>query len=377
MTTTYIPRPTLPWPPAPALRWAAPACPSFSKSSSSTLPKSNSHLMSNGLPKSDNPPSTHPPLRTDTGKPAAAGRVWAENFPHIQLEGKAGTDVLSALPAKRVPTIVRKFKVDTKPQNLAAWFIQATGVVLPRGKACTRCAEGHGVFGPTCVVMLDGEMGSRTLNTCANCCYNRMGFCCSVRVGERKRQLTNPRPDLVVRHWSGKKKAPAALAPPAAQGSIVHPAYVSSSNTASSWEPFPGAAAAAAATPARESTPVYEPVPDLGPTHDHNPEFPTTAFDLLTSVGHPPPIPVATAPPKSLPPPPPPSQVKLSSSPPTTVLLANSLDRKVESWEKRYENMCTTELVEMQRVLMERLEDTTMRMVAMQKVLAGRLAGSR
>lgn len=265
---------------------------------------------------------------------------------------------------------------------MAAWFIQATGVVLPRGKACTRCSDGQGVFGPTCVVMTDVEMGSRTLNTCANCWYNRMGFCCSVRVGERKRQSTNPRPDLVVRHWSGKNKAPAVVAPPPVQGSMVHPAYASSSNKASSWEPFPGAAAAA--TPAREPTPVYEPTPayeptpNHEPTGDHNPEFPTTAFDLLTSIGHPPPVPVATAPPKSLrPPPPPPPQVKPSSSPPMTVLLANSLDGKVESWEKRYGNMGTQELVEMQRVLVERLEDTTMRMVAMQKVLAGRLAGSR
>lgn len=265
---------------------------------------------------------------------------------------------------------------------MAAWLIQATGAVLPRRRACTQCAEGHGVFGPTCVVMPDGEMGSRTLNTCANCWYNRMGFCCSVRVGDRKRQSTNPRPDLVVRHWSGKKKAPAVVAPPPAQASMVHPAYASSSKAASSWEPFPGTAAAA--TPAREPTPVNEPAPAYEPilnqaTDDHNPEFPTTAFDLLTSIGHPPPIPVAPVAPKSLPlPPRPPSpQVKPSSSPPTTVLLTNSLDGKVESWEKRYGNMGTQELVEMQRVLVERLEDTTMRTVAMQKVLAGRLAGSR
>jgi hypothetical protein len=240
---------------------------------------------------------------------------------------------------------------------MAAWFIQASGDVLPTGKACTRCAEGLGVFGPTCVVMAGGDMHKKTLNTCANCWYNRMGFCCSVRVGVRKRQSTNQR--STVAHYHGQKQQPAIVAPPS-QGSMVHPAYASSSNTASSWEPFPGAAAA---TPAH------------APTGGHNLVFPTTAHGLLTSMGHPPPIHVVTAAAKSLPPPPPP-QLKLSSSPPTTVL-TNSLDGKVGSWEKRYENMNTTELVEMQRVLVERLEDTTMRMVAMQKVLAARQAGGR
>ena len=242
---------------------------------------------------------------------------------------------------------------------MAAWFMQASGDVLPAGNACTRCAEGLGVFGPICVVMAGGNMHKKTLNTCANCWYNRMGFCCSVRVGVRKRQSTNQR-SAAVQH-GGKKPSPAMVAPPF-QGSMVHPAYTSSSNTAASSEPFPGAAAAA--TPAR------------APTGGHNLDFPTTAHGLLTSMGHPPPIPVATAGPMSLPLPTQP-QVKPSSSPPMTVLLANSLDGKVGSWEKRYENMTTGELVEMQRVLVERLEDTTMRMVAMQKVLAVRQAGSR
>lgn len=80
------------------------------------------------------------------------------------------------------------------------------------------------------------------------------------------------------------------VAPPPAKASMVHPAYASSSKAASSWEPFPGAAAAA--TRACEPTPVNEPAPAYEPTlnqatDDHNPEFPTTAFDLLTSIGHP------------------------------------------------------------------------------------------
>ncbi|KAK0742731.1 hypothetical protein B0T18DRAFT_489666 [Schizothecium vesticola] len=225
--------------------------------------------------------------------------------------------------------------------------------VLPVGKACTRCAEGLGLFGPTCIVMAGGHMHKKTLNTCANCWYNRMGFCCSVSVGVRKRQSTNQRSTAA--HHNGKTQLPVVVAPPS-QGSMVHPAYASSSNTASSWEPFPRVAAA---TPAH------------APTGGDNLDFPTTAFGLLNSMGHPPPIPVATAALKSLPPPHQP-QVKPSSTPPTTVLLANSLDGKVGSWEKRYENMTMGELVEMQRVLVERLEDTTMRMVAMQKVLAAR-----
>lgn len=49
-----VPRPAAaaPWPPAPALRQAAPVHGSFLTRANSTIPKSISHLMSNGLPKS-------------------------------------------------------------------------------------------------------------------------------------------------------------------------------------------------------------------------------------------------------------------------------------------------------------------------------------
>ena len=119
--------------------------------------------------------------------------------------------------------------------------------------------------------------------------------------------------------------------------------------------------------------------------------FPTTAIDLLTSMGRPPTIPLAAAPPGfpiAAPNPVPGRSENLNSYQDTKPLMGNSrttiaasaaakpapdsLDGKVGSWEKRYGKMDTQELMEMQRVLVEILEDTTTRMVAMQKVLAGR-----
>ncbi|KAK1828010.1 hypothetical protein QBC39DRAFT_436712 [Podospora conica] len=313
-------------------------------------------------------PLIHPAFTKTNGQPKTGAQIWAEQFPGVKITSLARSAILASYPAARVPELARPFKFATKPQNMAAWFIQAAGDLLPAERSCTRCAEGMGVFGRACVVLSDDD---KTAGTCANCWYNRMGFCCSVRVGN----------DASV-DWRKRARGPGHMQG-GQQGGVVHPAYAEAAAgkvkaasakapAATGVEPFPGAGG----SPALEADGFFADAAGGG-----DEALPTTADDLLTSLGHPPSLSVVAAPPRALPPPRQPQpqpQVKHSSSPPTTgVVLANSLDGKVGSWEKRYGNMGTAELEEMQRVLVERLEDTTMRMVAMQKVLAGRQAGKR
>ena len=108
-----------------------------------------------------------------------------EQNPDMEITGQAKTNILAIRPVKQIPTVIKVFS-DSKPQNIAAWLMQATGELLPLNQSCSRCQKGAGIFGRQCVVMPDADMKERTLNTCANCWYNRNGVCSTVRWGNSK-----------------------------------------------------------------------------------------------------------------------------------------------------------------------------------------------
>lgn len=226
-----------------------------------------------------------------------------------------------------MPILGKPF-VDNKPDNFSAYFLQATGHLLPDEQACARC---RGVIikkryvGGTfvgCVAFADPEDAKLTGGACANCWYGRQGSLCSFRnpAGKRKERLGAARynPFLI---------SPPPPPPPEGQPmehgqqlentGQVHPAFLASVSSAS---------------------PAYTPFPDYYPNME--------AQIVQQNNGEPPSLP------------------RPDSSPSVN---------KVTAWETRYRKMSTDKLRATHRNLVEWQEDLNTRLLAMNKVLLDRL----
>ncbi|EAA30952.2 hypothetical protein NCU09790 [Neurospora crassa OR74A] len=237
---------------------------------------------------------------------------------------------LAERPIKRMPILGKPF-VDNKPDNFSAYFLQATGHLLPDEQACARC---RGVkikkryVGGTfvgCVAFADSEDAKLTGGACANCWYGRQGSLCSFRnpADKRKERLGAARYNpLLISPPPPPPPPPPPKGQPMEHGQQlentgqVHPAFLASVSSAS---------------------PAYTPFLD----------YPHMEAQIVQQNNGEPPI---------LPRPD-----------------GSSSVNKVTAWETRYRRMSTDKLRATHGNLVEWQEDLNTRLLAMNKVLLDRL----
>lgn len=227
--------------------------------------------------------------------------------------------------------ILEKPFVDNKPDNFSAYFLQATGHMVPDEQACARC---KGVVikkryvGGTfvgCVVFADPEEAKLTGGACANCWYGRQGSLCSFRnpgaVGKLKKQ---PKESYEPRSQISNPSLMSPPPPPEGQpmqhgqqlGNTgqVHPAFLASISSAS---------------------PAYTPSSD----------YPHIEAQIVHQRN---------------------GEAPILPRPDGSV-------NKVTAWETRYRKMSTDKLRATHGNLVEWQEDLNTRLLAMNKVLLDRL----
>ncbi|KAK3987099.1 hypothetical protein QBC44DRAFT_383455 [Cladorrhinum sp. PSN332] len=287
--------------------------------------------------------SERPPTRTDTTYlehsfaavplPIAIGRttcidLYRQRFPQFEIPAKHNEFLatLATTPIKRVPAARPTFN-DNKPQNLAAYFMQAVGDIAPRDKACDRCTRNNGAFDGTCIVVRTSSALQVTDGACANCWYNRQGSLCTLRHPERRSNpvayrgpttSTTPIPIPQV-------PPPAAAAPP--PPAPLHPSYA--------------AALAANQNKTSSPSPVFtsQTAPMPGPSHRR-----TEMADLLQNA------------------------TRAREQAQSVVE-----ESKTAVWEAKYRAMTRPEVVVTYQQLLDMQEDLTIRMRAMNRVVLGRL----
>ncbi|KAK4222046.1 hypothetical protein QBC38DRAFT_428078 [Podospora fimiseda] len=208
---------------------------------------------------------TAAPLPTAIGRTTAID-LYRQTFPQFEVPTRHN-QFLAALgmtPIKRIPA-TKNFN-DKKPQNLAAFFMQAIGDVVPKDKACERCNRSNGAFTGACVVVRTSAALNVTGGACANCWYNRQGSMCTLRHPDRV--------DRVDRRPTSTTPIPIPQVPPppppplpASATAPIHPSYAAalaarSQPTAPPKQPLPtpltGQTEIASLLPQARKTAVWE-----------------------------------------------------------------------------------------------------------------------
>ncbi|KAK1775371.1 hypothetical protein QBC45DRAFT_245352 [Copromyces sp. CBS 386.78] len=275
--------------------------------------------------------------------PDLVGMTALELFPHalpnFQLPQYLAplARYLAERPIKRTPVFKKPF-VDNKPDNFSAYFLQATGHLVPDEHACARCkgfkikkSNVGGTF-VGCVVLADPEEAKLTGGACANCWYGRQGSLCSFRnpPGKlaRKSKEAYEQPRSQMSNPSLMSPPPPPEGQPMEYGQQfgnagqVHPAFLASVSSAS-----PAA-----------YTPSEYPHIEAQIVHQRNGEPPVLPRPGLPGID------------------------------------ANTPHaNRIAAWETRYRKMETKKLRATQRNLIEWQEDLSTRLIAMNKVLLDRL----
>ncbi|KAK4168153.1 hypothetical protein QBC43DRAFT_309771 [Cladorrhinum sp. PSN259] len=288
--------------------------------------------------------------------------LYRQQFPQFEIPNRLPNFVtsLSMMAIKRIPA-TRSIFNDKKPQNLAAYLMQALGDVVPREQACERCIRNNGAFDGTCVVARIQSALMVTEGACANCWYNRQGSICTLRHPDRRANLAPPTATSTTPIPIPQIPAPVAPPPPSPPlVALLHPSYAAAlaaiHNKASSPSPaFTSRAAppppAPPAPPAQSTQP--SPLPSIRPPKPATPvpipaqstsKGRTTITDLLGDATH----------------------ARQQAEP-----LAE--ESKTALWEAKYRAMSRPEVIETYQQLLDMQEDLTVRMRAMNRVVLGKL----
>ena len=260
--------------------------------------------------------------------------------------------------------------MDNKTENFSAYFLQATGHLVPDEHACGRCKGVvikkpyvGGVF-VGCVVFSNPEEAKLTGGACANCWFGRQGSRCQFRnpagrpsrkerqayLYEQHQQQQNARSQAQI--WNPSPSS--LMSPPAlpeGQGQQqfgnhtatgqVHPAFLASVSSTMSSQASP--APVSAYTPSFTTSTSDYPHIDAQIAHQRN--------------GEPPLLPPPQPRPTGLP--------GIDANTPRATRIA--------AWEARYRKMESKKLRSTHKHLIEWQEDLSARLMAMNKVLLDRL----
>ncbi|KAK3361539.1 hypothetical protein B0T24DRAFT_671220 [Lasiosphaeria ovina] len=262
--------------------------------------------------------------------PRTALQLFSQMYPQFPIREMRNkhTKTLANCLVRRVPTVRRPFRTE-KALNIPSYFMQATGELLSGEQACGRCQRGSGRYAGCVVVNIPSTL-ILPRGACANCLYNRHGSICTLRTaGEihEENRLPNLKPPVVndVTRTADQTvyAAPKETPIPTRQIPANHITSDVIRHQAGGYN-------------------AQQPQKD--------PQLPQSVTGIL-------------------PPPVPPPRLAASASPPPE----NALDTKVRSWESRYRKMSTASLVATQEHLMEWQEDTSTRLVAINRVFMARL----